>query len=60
MAADGAPDGRPGYTAGERLAGVLLGLLALGLLFVAADLAAGGRLSGLGKRGCGCEEGGAE
>lgn len=47
-----------GYSAGERLAGVLLGLLALGLLFVAADLAAGGRLTGLGKRGCGCPDGG--
>ena len=49
-AANGAP---AGYSAGERLAGVLLGLL-----FVAADLAAGGRLTGLGKRGCGCPDDG--
>ena len=54
-AANGAP---AGYSAGERLAGVLLGLLALGLLFVAADLATGGRVTGLGKRGCGCPDDG--
>jgi hypothetical protein len=37
----------------ERAGAVLLALLAAGLLFVAADIISGGRLT---KRGCGCTD----
>lgn len=43
----------PGTGLGERAGAVLLVLLALGLLFIGADIISGGRLTG---RGCGCDE----
>jgi hypothetical protein len=39
---------------GERTGAVLLAILALGLLFVAADIITGGRLAKRG--GCGCND----
>jgi len=45
--ADDQPPGR-----GERIGAVLLVVLALGLLFVGADIITGGKLTG---RGCGCD-----
>jgi hypothetical protein len=39
---------------GERAGAVLLAILALGLLFVAADIITGGRLTRRG--GCGCND----
>lgn len=38
---------------GERAGAVLLVVLALGLLFIGADMISGGRLT---KRGCGCDD----
>lgn len=46
-----ADDEPPGW--GERTAAILLVVLALGLLFVGADVITGGRLTG---RGCGCND----
>ena len=48
--ADDQPPGR-----GERIGAVLLVVLALGLLFVGADIISGGKLTG---RGCGCDDSG--
>jgi hypothetical protein len=45
-------EGTPGW--GERTGAVLLAVLALGLLFVAADIITGGRLTKRG--GCGCND----
>jgi hypothetical protein len=41
------------WTRGERAGAVLLVVLALGLLFVGADIISGGKLTG---RGCGCSD----
>jgi hypothetical protein len=38
---------------GERAGAVLLVVLALGLLFIGADIITGGKLTG---RGCGCDD----
>lgn len=46
-------DGKPAWTSGERAAAVLAAMLALGLLFIAVDVATGGKLTG---RGCGCND----
>jgi len=43
----------PTWGKGERAGAVLLVLLALGLLFVGADIISGGKLTG---RGCGCDD----
>ena len=48
MTDDGSP---PGWQ--ERAGAVLLVVLALGLLFVSADIISGGRLTG---KGCGCND----
>jgi hypothetical protein len=40
------------WTPAERAGAALLALLALGLLFVSADIISGGRLTG--RKGCGC------
>jgi hypothetical protein len=52
----GANDLRRGFTTGEMIAGGFLLLLAVGLLLVGADMATGGRLSGLKRGGCGCQD----
>lgn len=44
-------DGGRAWSAGERVGAVLAAVLALGLLFIAVDVATGGKLT---KRGCGC------
>jgi hypothetical protein len=49
MADDDRPPGWP-----ERAGAVLLVVLALGLLFVGADIITGGKLTGRG--GCGCDD----
>lgn len=41
------------WTRGERAGAVLLVVLALGLLFVGADIISGGKLT---RRGCGCHD----
>jgi hypothetical protein len=46
----------PAQGRGERAGAVLLVVLALGLLFIGADIITGGKLTG---RGCGCDESGA-
>jgi hypothetical protein len=45
----------PGYSRAERIMAIAGIILAAGLLLVCADVAAGGRVTGL-KRGCGCQE----
>jgi hypothetical protein len=46
--ADDQPPGRA-----ERAGAILLVILALGLLFIGADIISGGKLTG---RGCGCDD----
>ena len=46
-------DDTPAWSRGERAGAVLLVVLALGLLFVGADIISGGKLTG---RGCGCHD----
>ena len=41
------------WSGGERVAAMLAAVLALGLLFIAVDVATGGKLT---KRGCGCSD----
>jgi hypothetical protein len=45
----------PAWTRTERAGAVLLIMVALGLLFVGADIITGGKLTG---RGCGCDDAG--
>lgn len=47
-------DQTPGYTRGERAAGIFGALLFLGLLIIAVDLASGGKVFRRG--GCGCPD----
>lgn len=44
----------PAWTRGDRAGAVLLVILALGLLFVGADVITGGRLTR--RKGCGCHD----
>ena len=44
-------DSKAAWSGGERVAAMLAAVLALGLLFIAVDVATGGKLT---KRGCGC------
>ena len=44
----------PAWSRGERAGAVLLVILALGLLFVGADVITGGKLTG--RKGCGCHD----
>lgn len=52
-------DDDPGYTRGERAAGIVGALLFLGLLIIAVDLASGGKVFRRGGCGCGESEGAA-
>ena len=51
MLAAMADDQPPGWAG--RIGGILLAVLAAGLLLVAADIISGGKLTG---RGCGCDD----
>lgn len=44
----------PAWTRGERAGAVMLAILALGLLFIGADVISGGRLTR--RKGCGCHD----
>lgn len=44
----------PAWTRGERAGAVMLVILALGLLFIGADVITGGKLTG--RKGCGCHD----
>jgi hypothetical protein len=46
----------PGYTRGEKIAGIVGAILFLGLALLAVDLATGGRVFSPRRKPCGCGE----